>query len=114
MKKVRVRPGRAQSALGMAFGIIFCALGIFVVVPYFGPFGFLWTIAAAAITVVNALNVFTDRGVASHEYIIDVEATESDPETPEERLEAAKRLLQSGSISQSEYEEKRKEILKDI
>lgn len=112
MKKIRIKPGKVQSVIAMCVGAAFCLVGIFYVIPVFGPFGFLWTLFAAALAIVNALNVFTDRGVASE--IIEVEAKESDDQTPEQRLEAAKRLLLNGDISEGEYEEKRKQILKEL
>ena len=72
-KKIRVKPGKGQSAMGMAAGIVFCLIGLFVVIPTFGLFGVLWTAMAAIITVTNGINAFSDRGVSSHEIIIENE-----------------------------------------
>ena len=58
-KNIRVRPGRANSMLGMVVGCIFVGIGLFVVIPTFGPFGILWTLMAAAIAVINGVNAFS-------------------------------------------------------
>ena len=52
-KQVRVRPGKGQSAVGAVVGAVFVLLGIFMVIPAFGPFGIFWTLIAAVITAVN-------------------------------------------------------------
>ena len=69
-KKVRIKPGRTQSMVGFAAGILFCFIGIFVIIPAFGLFGIVWTLMAVIITITNAVNAFTDKGVTSHEIII--------------------------------------------
>ena len=38
-RRVTYRPNKAQGALGVVFGVIFIAIGLFVVTPVFGPFG---------------------------------------------------------------------------
>ena len=108
-KKVRIKPGRTQSMVGFAVGILFCFIGIFVIIPVFGLFGIVWTLMAVIITITNAVNAFTDKGVTSHEIIID-----DDEESIESRLRAAEELYNAGTITEDEYEEKRKEILKDL
>ena len=72
-KKIRVKPGKGQSAMGMAAGIVFCLIGLFVVIPTFGLFGVFWTAMAVIITVTNGINAFSDKGVSSHEIIIENE-----------------------------------------
>ena len=42
-KKIHVRPGKGQSKVGFIAGILFCVIGLFVVIPMFGPFGIVWT-----------------------------------------------------------------------
>ncbi len=64
MRRVRVVPSKAISAVGMIGGIAFALLGLFVAIPLFGAFGILWTSIAAAIAIFHAINVFSDRGVA--------------------------------------------------
>ena len=38
-KRVTYRPGKAQGAFGTIWGGIFVLIGLFVVIPTFGPFG---------------------------------------------------------------------------
>ena len=149
-KKVRIKPGRTQSMVGFAAGILFCFIGIFVIIPVFGLFGIVWTLMAVIITITNAVNAFTDKGVTSHEIIIDdgderneklsagcatvemgkTSENASDEnasdgnaaglsadelkESIESRLRAAEELYNARMITETEYEEKRKEILKDL
>lgn len=42
-KKIYVRPGKGQSKIGFAVGIVFCLIGVFVVIPTFGLFDIIWT-----------------------------------------------------------------------
>lgn len=46
-KKIKVRPGKTQSKAGFVVGIMFCLIGVFMFIPMAGPFGLLWTGAAA-------------------------------------------------------------------
>ena len=108
-KKVRVKPGKGQSMMGFIVGILFCLIGVFVVIPSAGLFGVFWTLMALIITITNAMNAFTDKGVTSHEIIID-----DGEESIESRLRAGEELYNAGMITEAEYEEKRKEILKDL
>ena len=64
----RIRPSRAVSIAGMVIGIVFIMIGLFIVISAAGPFGIFWTLVAGAITVYNAVNVFSQRGV-SHEVV---------------------------------------------
>ena len=72
-KKVRVKPGKGQSMMGFIVGILFCLIGAFAVIPAAGIFGVFWTLMALIITITNGINAFTDKGVASHEIVIDEE-----------------------------------------
>ena len=45
-KRVTYRPGKAQGAFGTIWGGIFVLIGLFVVIPTFGPFGIIWTLGA--------------------------------------------------------------------
>ncbi|HJA67300.1 MAG TPA: SHOCT domain-containing protein [Candidatus Mediterraneibacter cottocaccae] len=118
-KNIRVKPGKTQSKAGMAAGVLFCLIGVFVVIPTFGMFGIIWTVFALIITIINGINAFSDRGVPSHEIIIEdgedpgisEEKTENLKTDIEERLQAAKSLYESGTITEEEYEQKRREIL---
>ena len=109
-KKIKVKPGKAQSKFSMFFGLIFVCIGIFVAIPVFGPFGILWTCAAAFIVYANYRNGFTDKPISTHEIIVE----ESDSESIEERLKTLESLYNQRLITKEEYDEKRKQILNEI
>lgn len=109
-KKIKVKPGKAQSKFAMVFGLIFVCIGIFVVIPTFGPFGILWTSAAAFIVYANYRNGFTDKPMTTHEIIVE----ESDSESIEERLKTLESLYNQRLITKEEYDEKREKILNEI
>ncbi len=131
-KRVHVRPGKGQSKIAFGVGIIFCLLGIFVVIPIFGPFGIFWTAVAGWIAYSHYRNGFTDKPIDSHVIEIeddgrDVTVTDHrayqsysyDTEmTPEEDAEARLKKLQSlynqSLITFEEYEQKKKEILDEL
>ena len=114
-RNIKVKPGRTQSTMGFVTGLIFVGIGLFVVVPTFGPFGIFWTLIAAAITVTNGINAFGKKGVASHEIVVEEDGrTGAGTSTVEQRLEEVKNLYDRGLITKEEYEAKRSEILKDL
>ncbi len=136
MKKIKVRPGKAQSAAGFFAGLVFCLIGIFIVIPTAGLFGIFWTAMAGVITAMNGMNAFTDKGVASHEIVIDdtVQNSEGSSSQAEDcsqtaecktsvsemkdsielRLKAAGELYEAGMITEEEYKDKRREILREL
>lgn len=133
-KRIHVRPGKGQSKMGFGVGIIFCFIGLFMVIPTFGLFGIFWTAIAGWITYVNYKNGFTDEQIDSH--VIDIEddgqnATargyggyrsysyeEEDVVTDGGDMEARLRKLQSlydqSLITYEEYEQKKKDILNEL
>ena len=113
-RSIKVKPGKAQSTVGFVTGLIFVGIGLFVVIPSFGPFGIFWTLVAVAITVTNGINAFGKKGVASHEIVVEDGRTEKEPSSAQQRLEEARNLYDRGLISKEEYEAKRAEILKDL
>jgi len=138
-KKIHVRPGKGQSKFGFIVGIIFCLIGLLVVIPTFGLFGILWTAVAGYITYVNYRNGFTDKQIDSHVIEIDengedvtvtshtgfgersyvaegkAERTEHvEPESVEERLRKLTSLYMQALITKEEYEQKKKDILDDL
>ena len=120
--RIRVKPGKGQSAVGFFVGIVFCLIGLFVVIPTFGPFGLFWTLIAVVITVFHGKNALTDKGVATHEIIIDDDIVinrgnnESDDYKldTQRRLEELKHLYEHDLISKEEYEERRRNIIDSI
>jgi len=114
---VRVKPGKGQSTAGFIVGLILCFIGIFMVIPTFGPFGILWTLFAAIMTGINGLNAFSNRGIASHEIIIDEEHNpyfEDSRKSSEERLNELQSLYEKGIITADEYQQRRKQIIENI
>ena len=126
-KRVRVKPGKAQSTVSFVVGLAFVLVGLVMVVPTFGPFGLLWTGVAVAITVINGLNAFGKKGVPTME----IYSEEDDDEAPsparedhdhipstalttQERLEQLQTLKEAGLLTDEEYRNKREEILREL
>ncbi|AJH01419.1 hypothetical protein LF65_04890 [Clostridium beijerinckii] len=105
-KRGRVKPNKSISIIGMVAGAGMTYIGITQAIPDTGAFGVVWTLVAIGIGVANAINVFSENGVASFQ--IDFEDNESD-----EKLRKIKGLKEDGIISEEEYEAKRKEILSE-
>ena len=132
-KKIHVRPSRSQSKASFVVGIIFCLIGVCVVIPMAGPFGILWTGMAAWITYVNYRNGFTNRGIDSrvieveddgqdihvtshsgyHSYSYNTQGNAVD-DSVEERLRKLQSLYDQSLITYEEYEQKRKDILAEL
>jgi len=133
-RKIKVRPGKTQSKFGFIFGIMFCLIGLVVVIPTFGLFGLIWTAAAAWITYSHYRNGFTDRPISNK--VIEIEddgrstaAKEDsfaefrssydrneilDAGDSESRLRTIQNLYHQGLITEAEYQRKRQEILEKI
>ena len=128
-KRIHVRPGRGQSKLGFVVGIVFCLIGVVMVIPTFGLFGIFWTAIAGWIAYVNYKNGFTDEQIDSH--VIDIEDNGQDItvtrhggyhtysyDTKEDDMETRLRKLQNlydqSLITYDEYEQKKKEILEEL
>lgn len=111
-KKIHVRPGKSQSKVGFGVGIIFCLIGVFVVIPTFGLFGIFWTAIAAWITYSNYRNGFTDKQIDSQ--VIEIEDDASSEGDVEARMKKLQSLYDQALITREEFEQKRKEILKDL
>lgn len=76
-RRMEYRPSRSSSAFGLVVGLLFVLLGLFVIIPQFGAFGLIWTLISLGITIVNAVNTFSDKGVASG--VIHIEDEEEAP-----------------------------------
>ncbi|WP_425800884.1 SHOCT domain-containing protein [Desulfitobacterium sp. Sab5] len=112
MGRVRVKPSKSQSFVGMIAGGVFAIIG-FSVFWRAGLFGVIWTLMALAITGLHAYNYFSNKGIASWE--IDVEANSqltSEKDDFEFRLRKLNRLKEDGLITETEFEKKRAEIIK--
>ncbi|MDO5417750.1 MAG: SHOCT domain-containing protein [Lachnospiraceae bacterium] len=138
-KRVRVKPGKSASMLGMGVGVVFCLIGIFVAIPALGAFGIFWTLMAVIITVSHGVNVFSEKGLSTHEIIVEDEpdsgycegdgylseragfanrtehtGCEGQTEQVEERLRVLKHLYEEGLITEEEYEKQRKAVIERI
>ena len=132
-RRVTYRPSKAQGAFGMVWGGVFVLIGLFVVIPIFGPFGILWTLAAIGITAMNGYQAFGKKYTGPEITIEEDNAQIPDghPSSPapeihdhdhipstaldaKERLEQLESLREAGLITQSEYDRKRREILERL
>ena len=114
-RKVTYRPSKAQSILGGVVGVIFVLIGLFVAIPGAGLFGLFWTAVAVAITAMNFYHAFGKGYIGPDIEISDEgEALSPGAEAPEDRLKKLQGLYDQRLITPEEYEEKRKEILRDL
>lgn len=119
-KKIRVKPSKGQSTAGFFVGIVFCLIGLFVVIPTAGPFGIFWTMVAVIITITHGKNAFTEKGVATHEIVIEDDELNQSSESyafgtdSQKRLYEIKNLYDNGFMTKEEYEDKRKKIINNI
>ena len=131
-KRIHVRPGKGQSKLAFGVGIMFCLIGVFFVIPTFGPFGIFWTAIAGWIAYSCYRNGFTDKPIDSH--LIEIEYDGRDvtitnhrgyqpysydreamhEEDAEARLKKLQSLYNQSLITYEEYEQKKKEILDEL
>ena len=136
-RRVTYRPSKAQGAFGVVVGVVFVLIGLFMVIPVFGPFGILWTLMAVGITAMNAYQAF-GKGYAGPQITIEEDeeprrapmdevtketaspASETHDHVPstaldaKARLEQLKELKEAGLLTQEEYDKKRQEILKGL
>ena len=118
---VRIHPSKPSMVLSLVVGVIFCLLGVFIVIPTFGVFGLFWTLISAGITVVNAMPLFSgeDRDLY-HTMTIEEDggydglAADTESDDAAARLEKLKALYDRRLITAEEYESKREEILRRL
>lgn len=118
-KRVTYRPSKAGSALGGVVGGLFVLIGLFVAIPTFGLFGVLWTLIAVGITGANLYQAF-GKGYVGPEIHIEEESDSeyaqpaAAPGDTQARLTELRALYDQRLITQEEYEQKRREILKEL
>ena len=129
-RRVTYRPSKAAGTLGVVWGGIFVLIGLFIVIPTFGPFGLLWTLGAAAITGMNAYQTFGKKYVGPEINIEEEGQSGPPPVSPspaethdhipstaldtKRRLEQLESLKAAGLITDKELQQKRNEILKEL
>ena len=112
---MRYQPSKSQSIFSGVVGIVFCLIGLFVVVPTFGPFGLLWTAIAVFMTARSFAMAKGKADVGS--YVIEEDSDASgtkNGQSVEERLTELQNLYDRRLITTEEYEQKRKEILEEL
>jgi len=129
-RRVTYRPSKAQGTFSLIFGGIFVLIGLFVVIPIFGPFGLLWTLVAAVGTGMDAYRTFGKKYVGPEINIEEEERlggrrvspppAETHDHIPSTALDAKRRLEQleslksAGLIDGQEYQRKRNQILEEL
>ena len=118
-RNMRYRPSKSSCVFGGIVGIIFTCIGLFVVIPTFGPFGILWTLLALGITVYQF--AMAAGKVSRGSWSIEDEdgegsgaAGDGSGRSAQDRLTELQNLYDRRLISQEEYEAKRQEILKEL
>ena len=118
---VRIHPSKPSMVLSLVVGVIFCLLGVFIVIPTFGVFGLFWTLISAGITVVNAMPLFSgEERDLYHTMTIEEDggydgpAADTQSDDAAARLEKLKALYDRRLITAEEYESKREEILRRL
>ena len=109
------QPSKGQSIFAGVVGVAFCLIGLFVVIPTFGPFGIFWTAIAGLI---NAYSFAMAAGkVKMGSYVIEEDGKSTgrqEGKSAEERLTELQNLYDRRLISTEEYEAKRREILEEL
>jgi len=114
-RKVTYRPSKASGVFGIVWGGLFVLIGLFVVIPTFGPFGIIWTLAALAITGMNAYHTFGNKYVGPEIHIEEEESSQYEGGSSiEQRLQELRNLYDRSLITEEEYEAKKKEILEEL
>ena len=136
-RNIRYQPSKAGAIMGVVVGILFILIGIFEVIPIFGLFGIVWTLFAVGITIVNVgqalgkqnfmpeirvededgshdVDKFTRREASFQPDAPDHMHITGASLSPKERLEQLEVLKNAGLIDDGEYQEKRKEILREL
>ena len=120
-RRMRYRPSKASCVFGGIVGIIFSCIGVFMVIPTFGPFGILWTLIAIGITIYQF--AMAAGKVSMGSWSIEDEdgagegsgsAGDGSGRSAQDRLTELQNLYDRRLISQEEYEQKRQEILKEL
>lgn len=124
-KRITYRPSKGESIFAGVAGLVFVLIGLFVVIPIFGAFGILWTLLAAGIAGTHLYRAFGTKYVGP-EIRIEDEEREGGLSAPangtaapvsmdvEARLRQLEDLREKRLITANEFEEKRKEILKEL
>jgi len=122
VSKVRVRPGKASSALAVLMGIAFVVLGLLFLIPGTWAdggmvrwFSVLWVVVAAWIAGYYAYNLFSTHGVTASEYEITDDLQPAGPPSSvddlDSQLRKLARLRDDGLIDSDDFEHQRERVL---
>jgi len=110
--KVRVKPSKSQSLVGMIGGAVFVYSGLSLI-QIIGMFGLIFTIMGLAIGGLHAYNFFSNRGMASWEIDADlINGIANGERDFDASLRKLNKLKEDGLITEKEFEKKRIEIMK--
>ena len=112
-RQVTYRPSKASGIFGIVWGGLFVVIGLVVVIPTFGAIGVIWTLAALAITGMNAYHAFGKKYVGP-QISIEEDGESDGGVSVEERLQELRNLYDRSLITEEEYEAKKQEILKEL
>lgn len=128
--RITIRPNRRMITMSRIFAGVFAAVGIgFAVVGFTtvipsgaGVFGVVWTVIALGFAALGLYGACNKKGLYfGYTWEIEEEAGEDAAPThppagatPAQSLKQLQQLLEQGLITQAEYEEKRREILKEL
>ncbi len=128
-KTIRVKPGQKAKTFSRIFsgifaliGLGFVAIGATEVIPSgAGLFGFVWTGMACVFVMIGIAGAVNKDGLygLGRDYRIEVDEEQSAasgdaPASVEARLKQLEDLREKRLITAGEYEEKRKDILKEL
>lgn len=112
-RRLRVKPSKPQSLMGMIVGVVFVIIGIIFAIPNVGAFGLFWTFIALVITISHAYNFFSEKGISSYEIDTETENINNSEINFDEKLRKLESLRMDGLITQDEYDRKRNEIMNE-
>lgn len=108
-----VKPGKTLSAFAVVAGVGMLFFGIFGLFPHSPVFGFFWCALVLAMMIFYGVNAFTQHGIASEE--IEIESVGGTEQVSiEGKLTRLERLRNKKLISEREYQEKRKELMRRL
>jgi len=111
MKFARVRPGKTVSAFTAIAGIGLLFFGVFGLFPHSPLFGVIWCGVVLAMIIFYGINAFTEQGVATEE--IEFESG-SETISFDEKLTRLELLRDKKLISEREYQQKRRELMRQL
>ena len=99
----------------LLIGAIFVCIGIFVVIPNLGVFGYFWTAISVVIMICPPIMMVVMNKKMAKGVNIETTVTHEDlTETVETKLAKIEKLYNDGVISKEEYEKARANVINNI